>query len=406
GAFMLGVDAEEFFLGDRDNVLVVTQPGISTPFTGQVPLSLQSDIQQIPGVLTISPEILGLSVAQNLDDKSIVVRGVTSNYTSLVSPQVIEGSWFDPQFGSSNKTVIFGAMAGYLLADNLGLTSGDTLLLASTLTDTVIELTITGILRTNSPSDEELIVSLSLGQTMTGKIAGYVSFLRVLIDTNVITKDILSDYLTKEFLVPISLTTEDAELLPLFDDTPIIAYTPSGQHVKTQYIETGNTTYFHLRFGSYKFVASPPNARQSDILEIFVNQFFYSPFELSIGSSYHDLYVQVHYNQQPADNASVIFSEPCGCQCSIPLVRTNASGIAFFSQIPENRYEISVFYENISYLFAYRVTQSTLLPIFLENSFSLIVKDHDTGNDVDGGDFKVSLINGTEIYHNISYSSN
>ena len=47
GAFMLGVGAEEFFLGESDDVVVITQPGITTPFTGQVPLSLQSDIQQM-----------------------------------------------------------------------------------------------------------------------------------------------------------------------------------------------------------------------------------------------------------------------------------------------------------------------------------------------------------------------
>ncbi|MHA1954993.1 MAG: hypothetical protein ACW96U_13720, partial [Candidatus Heimdallarchaeaceae archaeon] len=65
GAFMLGLGAEEFLLGESENILVVTQPGITTPFTGQVPLALQSDIQQILGVLAISPETLGLSIAQN-----------------------------------------------------------------------------------------------------------------------------------------------------------------------------------------------------------------------------------------------------------------------------------------------------------------------------------------------------
>ena len=65
GAFMLGIGTEEFFLGESENIVVVTQPGITTPFTGQVPFSLQSDIQQIPGVLAISPETLGLSSKTN-----------------------------------------------------------------------------------------------------------------------------------------------------------------------------------------------------------------------------------------------------------------------------------------------------------------------------------------------------
>ena len=51
GAFILGVSQEEFFLNDQDNIVIVSPPGVTTPFTGSVPLSLQSDILKISGVL-------------------------------------------------------------------------------------------------------------------------------------------------------------------------------------------------------------------------------------------------------------------------------------------------------------------------------------------------------------------
>ena len=44
GAFILGVTQEEFFLGEEENVLVVTESGTTTPFTGKVSLSLTDDI--------------------------------------------------------------------------------------------------------------------------------------------------------------------------------------------------------------------------------------------------------------------------------------------------------------------------------------------------------------------------
>ena len=122
--------------------------------------------------------------------------------------------------------------------------------------------------------NEELLVSLLLGQTISGKANGFVSFLRVLIDTDIISKETLLGYLTQEFLVPVALVTEDPELVSSLKETPIIAYTPYGQHVKTQYIETGNTTNFSLRFGTYEFVASPPNTQQSTSLRVFVNRNF------------------------------------------------------------------------------------------------------------------------------------
>ena len=405
GAFMLGIGAEEFFLGESDNIVVVTQPGITTPFTGQVPLSLQSDIQRIPGVLAISPETLGLSVAQNLNDKSIVIRGVNVNYTSLVSSNLIEGSWFNPQLGSPNSTVVNGAVAGYILAENLGLSTGDKLLLASTLTDVVVEIIITGIIRTDSPSDEELIVSLSIGQTMTGKVTGYVSFLRVLIDTDVITKDQLSNFLTFEFLVPISLKTDDPDLLPIIQETPIIAYTPTGQHVKTQYIEEGNTTFFYLRFGTYEFVAYPPNARSSEVLRIFVDQIYLSPFELTIGSIYHNVHIQVQHNQQPADNATVFLSAQYGCQYSDSEL-TNDSGIVFFPHVPETRYQIAIEYHNISYRSSRIITKSSLISIHLESSISLIVRNYTTNEELDGGNLSVFLLNNTMVYNTTNYISN
>jgi len=405
GAFMLGVGAEEFFMAEQDNVVIVTQPGISTPFTGQVPLSLQTDIQKIPGVIVISPETLGLTVAQNLDEKSIVVRGVSSNFSSIVTSRVLAGMWFDPQLGETNKIVINGAMAGYILANNLKLSVGDTLILAGTLSNSVIELTITGILRTDSPSDEELIVSMPIGRTISGKDAGYVSFLRVLINTDVISKPKLANILSLEYLVPITLATQDPELITKLEETPIIAVTPYGHHVKTQYIETDNTTFFNLRFGTYDFIAAPPNASRSEYLRVFVNHDFYTPFELVVGYAYRDLQIQVQNNNQPVFNASVTLSERFGCVC-IYSSQTNVSGVASFQQIPNKPYHLYISYANIDYHTFYSVTQSTTITINLNNSFTLNILNYTTGDNINGGELTISLFNSTEIYNSTNYLSN
>ncbi|MHA2294089.1 MAG: ABC transporter permease [Candidatus Hodarchaeales archaeon] len=402
GAFMYGVRDEEFFIGDADDILVVSQPGITTPFTGKVPEHLQKDIQKIDGVLKISPETLGLSIAQNLDDRSMVVRGITKNFTELTPITVIEGKWFNTDIGFSNNTQINGAVIGHLLAADLGLSYGTKIQLASTLTNVVVELVITGIIQSNNPSDEELLVPLSLGKTMAGIDASFVSFIRVLINDEIITKESLSSIINSEYSVPISLLTQDPELRDSLVGTPVVAYTPFGAHVQTQFIRDGNITEFQLRFGTYEFIATPAGVPNSPTLTLFVNQSFNDAFIMEIYGVHNDLQLNVTYNNNPAKNASIILQErfrPEQQQYS----QTNEEGLAQFSDLYNGFYKIIISYQGLTNTTLIRLTKSDQLDIKLISSLSLTILNISSGLEVQGAEVRVLTKTDSQVVNYTNY---
>ncbi|MFX0170790.1 MAG: FtsX-like permease family protein [Candidatus Hodarchaeota archaeon] len=388
GAFILGVTNEEFLIGEADDILIVSQPGATTPLTGMVPENLKDDIQKITGVKAISPETLTFSVAQNLNDKSILVRGITPNFTKLTSTTLIDGVWFDPFFGNAEEVHTDGVMVGYLLAAGFGLNCGDKLILASTLTDMIIEVIITGIIRTNSPSDEELLISLSLGKSIAGKEPTFVSFLRVLIDNTFISKEALFDILNAEYTIPIILRTEDPKLAPNLVGIPVSAYSSQGAYVDTQRIREGNRTEFNLKFGTYEFIASPSGVQNSPALTVFVNQSFKQPFEIVVGESYYDLQLNITHNEEPAENALTTIQEKFGERRTY-FSNTNEDGMSYFHSIAKNIYIVDVSYKTINKSLTIGVSNSTQENIKLESSLSLKIYNVSTGLEIQGGTVRI-----------------
>ena len=403
GAFMLGISQEEFFIEVADNVLVITEPGSTTPLTGNVPEYLQDDIKKVDGVLEISPETLGLAIAQNLNDKSIIVRGITPNFIRFNTTTLIEGSWFDPHYGEANSIQVNGAMIGSLLAEDLGLSCGRTLQLVSTFTDAVVEVVITGIISSDSPSDEEILVSLALGKTIAGKRPSYVSILRVLIDQKTISKESLANIINTEYIVPISLSTFNPKLADKLVGTPIVAYTPYGEPVETKLIEDGNKTEFMLQFGTYEFVATPPETPTSPVLAVFVNQSFHTPFEITIGGYLYDLQLNISLNEEPAKNASILLKNRFKPKDRI-FSSTSDNGLVEFFNIPESFYYVNIDYKGLEWQISVRLNQSLWLDLALECSLRLNVLNIFTDQVVHGGTVKISrdLI---EVHSESNYQS-
>lgn len=393
GAFMLGVREEEFFIGEADNILIVTQPGATTPFTGQVPESMQGDIQKIRGVISVSPETLGLCIIQNLNDKTVVVRGITADFSKLTPTQVKAGSWFNPIYYQVNNTQINvtqvnGVMVGYLLASDLGLACGDRIQLAATLTDMVVDVVVTGIIVSNSPCDEEILVSLDLGKTLSAKQSPFVSILRVLIDENIISKNSLFSLLNTEYTVPILIKTRDPKLTNTIMETPIVVYTPYGEHIETKFVEKENRTEFKLQFGTYEFVATPPENPSSIPLTVFVNQSFDTAFEITIGQEFHDLHLNITYNKQPSHEASVFIRRKFKPEESYSL-NTSSEGIVHFLNLPEDFYTVYMDYKEIFRQITINLNQSTQIDIELECSLTLNTIDISSGLQVNGGLVKI-----------------
>lgn len=405
GAFMLGVADEEFFIGEAENILIVSQPESTTPLTGKVPEYLQNDIQKVSGVMGTSPETLCFSIAQNLKTKAVIVRGITPNFTKLTPINLIDGSWFDPIFGETNEVHTDGAVIGSILAEEMEVSCGDTIQFASTLVDAVIEVVITGIVYSGTPSDEGLLVPLSIGKILAGCSVSQVSFIRVMVDNDIISKEELSELLSSEFEVPIFLSSQDPDLISKINEIPIIAYTPSGTHVETQTMRNNSKVVFRLKFGTYEFISTPSGVQNSLILSIFVNQSFKTPFEIKVGAEFYDLSLNITYNNYPADNASVLIQEKFQPE-NFYSNYTNSEGIINFSCIPENFYIIIVNNDKIERNITIRLNHTMYLEIELVSSLTLKIINITSNHEVQGGRISIEdtsfqdeeYLSGTQIF--------
>ncbi len=405
GAFMLGVAEKEFFIGEAENILIVSQPGTTTPLTGKVPEYLKNDIQKVSGVMETSPETICFSIAQNVKVKAVIVRGITPNFTKLTPINLIDGSWFDPIFGETNEVHTNGAVIGSILAEEMKVSSGDTIQFASTLVDAVIELVITGIGYSGTPSDDGLLVPLSIGKILAGCSVSQVSFIRVMVDNDIISKEELSELLSSEFEVPIFLSSQDPDLISKINEIPIVAYTPSGTYVETLTMGNDSKAVFRLKFGTYEFISTPPGVQNSPILSIFVNQSFTNPFEIKVGALFYDLSLNVTYNNYPADNASVLIQEKFQSEQFFSNY-TNSEGIINISRIPENFYIIFVNNDRIERNITIRLNHTMYLEIELVSSLTLKIVNITSNLEVQGGRISIEntsfldeeYLSGTQIF--------
>jgi len=405
GAFMLGISQEEFFIDEADNIVVITEPGVTTPFTGKVPELLQDDIYKIKGVLAISAETLGISVAQNLGSKAVIVRGVSQNFTLFSDISLIEGEWFDPIIGNTSEIIMNGGVIGQTLKQSLNVKVGDHLQLVSTLTNFVVDVTITGVIQSNSPLDEELLVSLPLGQQMTGKQEGFVSFLRVLLDTNIIDKETLNSYLNEEFSVTLRVVSNDPRFVGSLTNTSVVLYTPTGQYLETKAVGDDHQVTFQLRFGTYEFVAKHTSGFSSQSVSVFVNQTITSPVILKLGWDYYNLTLNVLHNGNPAVNATVELQKLMPCPLNYTRF-TDAQGIVSLPQILGTTYRISINYQSISTNFPLNLNRDYYLTIPLESSLALNFQNITTHQEIPYVFVQIKDPKSLDIvYSNVFYSS-
>ncbi|MCK4971756.1 MAG: hypothetical protein KAS52_00410, partial [Candidatus Heimdallarchaeota archaeon] len=67
------VESTTSYLGESNDVLVISNPAASTPYTSVLPLELADTIKSIYGVIDVSPEVMTAAVHKN---KAVYFRGV------------------------------------------------------------------------------------------------------------------------------------------------------------------------------------------------------------------------------------------------------------------------------------------------------------------------------------------
>jgi ABC-type lipoprotein release transport system permease subunit len=406
GSFVMGIKPTEFFLGEEKDVLAITAPEASTPFTGSVPLSLTHEVQKLVGVKIVSPEVLGLVVAQNLNDRAIIVRGITPEFLNITQEIELDGKWFDQLSENAEETITsFGAVIGSVLALNQDLQIGSKLTLVGTLTPMTIELTIGGILTTGTPIDSELILPLTTAQALTGKTSDDVSLVKVKVDPTILTKNHLVEILTGEYFVPVVVQSLD----PAFDDNlneiQLMVTNLAGEVKKTEYFNQSGRITVELPFGTYRFIAVSTFTEQSTPVEEFVSQSIAKSINLWIGKPRNDLIVNVTYNNEPAVNATVTVQEKFR-----PTVKYHgiipSSGILSFN-LTENYYNVKVNHKNLSKKYDTRVNTTREVRIALENSLKLPIFNATNGEELVGGSIQLlNASNPTQVLHPVNTSNN
>ncbi|MFW9990525.1 MAG: ABC transporter permease [Candidatus Odinarchaeota archaeon] len=299
-SYVGGLAEKEFFLGESDNVLVIADRTASTPVTGIVPEYIVKNLELLPGVVTCSSEILTIGIVNSRQNKVAIIRGVDPDiFRAIDNPRVIEGKWLSTS--SDGETT--GLVAGKKIFDFLNLQLGDELVVSSTVEETTLLFKICGVIETNTPLDEELIIPLYPAKILAGRQQYETTLIRVLYDDTIISKSAILRIVNSEFDVPVSLAFMNGTEFTGYTGTMLIkarAYT--GKPVSEAVFETGKPAYFTLPFGLYHFdvIFDPANLEfLTQRVTTFVNQ-----------SSTEPLLIHVEkYDANPNVSISVLFEK-------------------------------------------------------------------------------------------------
>ena len=142
------VSSTNSYLGESDTILVITQPGASTPYTSSLPLDLVEAVKDIPGVLEVSPEVMTAAVyGQN----ALYFRGIDIpgfwNFTDIT---ILKGL-------PLSKEDTFNVSMGVRFANRFNLDVGDYFTIFSTRSSSSLELRVKSVFSSDSLLDDEIV---------------------------------------------------------------------------------------------------------------------------------------------------------------------------------------------------------------------------------------------------------
>jgi ABC-type lipoprotein release transport system permease subunit len=166
------------YIGETENTLAIYDKKSTTPFTGLIPLQLNTHLKTIEGVIATSPEMIAPAIIKG---KSVTIRGIIPEEFSKLNPLIpVKGETL--QLGDLSH-----AIAGKRLADTLNIKLNDKILVQGVLAERYIELNIKGIFESNSALDDEILAPLYVSQWLRGTNYDHVTMIRVRIDKSKIT---------------------------------------------------------------------------------------------------------------------------------------------------------------------------------------------------------------------------
>ncbi len=253
------IDATSSYLGESENILVISNPKASTPYTSILPLELAETVRTIPGVMDVSPEVMTAAVYK---DKAVYFRGVDiGKFWEFTDVSYIDGDPLD-----SNDT--YEISVGTRFASRNNLEVGDLFIVFSTRSNAAMEFKIKSIFVTNTLLDDEIIAPLWIGQFFAFESFNYITHIRVKVDLDQVSKEAVREIVTSEYELTINITTPNS--ITSLNATVYIR-SGKGNLIKEEIIINSYTMSAVLPFGEYE-------------IQIDVESLLSEPYELILGA--------------------------------------------------------------------------------------------------------------------------
>jgi len=154
-------------MGSGD-IFILTSSTDKNPLRSNLDIEIAYGLENMSYVEAVSPEIFVFTTLNNLP---LTIRGVEfKKLIKLEEGEIVEGSIpYQPN----------GALIGYRAKELLHVKIGDELTLIGAFESSVAIVNITGVYRSNSPTDDELLVSLPTARRLAGIGENEVSIIRI-----------------------------------------------------------------------------------------------------------------------------------------------------------------------------------------------------------------------------------
>lgn len=150
---------------------VITSVGAPTIFSSRVDMDMASALEEMENITGVSPEVFAFS---SWDGHSFVVRGVDFDRLASVGPEMATDMAVEPVGGTLGY-----ALLGARLADKMGLEPPSTIPLAGSYSAVVELVLVAGTFSSDSPLDDEMLVTADVARRLTGMPEDQASIIRV-----------------------------------------------------------------------------------------------------------------------------------------------------------------------------------------------------------------------------------
>ena len=341
------------YLGESDDILIISNEGASTPFSSMIPYELMTLAATLPGVVKASPEVLATVITKG---QSIYMRGIDhSVFWEFEDYKSITGRFWLKE--SLNEIVI-----GQRLASKAKVTVGESIMVYSTQKPSSMNLKVVGILNTNSLLADEVIAPLWVAQFLAFQNEAVLSHVRLKIDLDQVSKNEIRNQIKTDYNLEVKLNPLNGSETEI---SGIINVETLGGFIieSSSFTDLTQEFSYSLPFRNYVInVISQSEIIGSENIPLIRDLYQ----TIDIGKNAYKATFNVSAGGLPANGAQIVIESPIlkdGIQ-----IETNSTGLAQIS-LTENHYSVEVNYFGLSWTLDLYQNSSRIIPVILPTLF-------------------------------------